>query len=137
MAISYADTLRKNRMDEVNAYIGNTCYIRIMDGTRPANEGAETNVLADLRGNTPFGVSAAGLLTAGAITPDTNAPFLGTNTATWFRILKTDDATIVMDGSVGTVGSGADLELDSTSITQTQTVSIDTFIITEGNDFAG
>lgn len=122
-------------MDEVNTYAGADAYIRIYDGTRPANEGAATTLLAELRGNAGgFGTVTAGVLEASAITSDASADASGT--ATWFRVLASDGTTIVMDGSVSTVAAGTgDLQLDSTTITATQTVAIDTFVITEGNDY--
>lgn len=134
MAISYADTLRNTRMDAITTRAGNAALIRIYSGTRPANEGAEGTLLAELTGDTPFAAGAAsGVLTLGTITDDSSAN--ATGTASWFRIYASDGTTIVCDGDCGVAGSGADLILDSTSITIGQTVSIDTFIITEGNDY--
>jgi hypothetical protein len=56
-------------------------------------------------------------------------------TATWFRIRRSGDAGTTnttdkrMDGTVGT--SGADLNLDNTSINITQSVTINSFTITQ------
>lgn len=68
---------------------------------------------------TAFGAAASGTKTANAIT---NATALATGTATWFRVFKSDDATAVLDGSVGT--SGADLNLNDVAITTGGTVSV-------------
>lgn len=140
MAISYKDSIRNARMDLVSTDLDTGAgapILRIYDGTRPANGGTATNVLAELTMSDPSVAAGAsgGVLTFDNITSETNAPYAGTNTATWFRLFRTDGTTIVADGSVGATGSGADLELDSTSITQTQTVSVSTFTITEGNDY--
>ena len=70
-----------------------------------------------------------GVLTLGAITDDSSAN--ATGTATWFRIVKADGTTHVMDGNVGT--SGSDLNLTTTSIVATQPVSVTSFVITEAN----
>ena len=134
MAISYADTLRNTRMDAITTLASDAALIRIYAGTRPTNEGAEGTLLAELVGDTPFAAGAAlGVLTLGTITDDSSAN--ATGVASWFRIYASNGTTIVCDGSCGVAGSGADLILESTSIAVTQTVSIDTFIITEGNDF--
>lgn len=136
MAISYADALRNTRLDAIDTLAGANSYIRIYSGTRPANEGAATTLLAELRGDatTMFGAASGGTLTAAAITSDASAN--ATGTATWFRVLASDGSTIVMDGDVSTVAAGTgDLQLDSTSITAGQTVAIDSFVITEGNDY--
>jgi hypothetical protein len=68
------------------------------------------------------------VLTLNAIASGTAA---STGTATWFRIVQTDGSTHVLDGTVGT--SGADLNLNTTSIVSGATVSITSFTITAGN----
>jgi hypothetical protein len=112
------------------AALMNSGYIRIYDGTQPAT--ADTAVstqvlLAELRfGGTAFGSAASGVLTANAITPDSDAD--ATGTATWFRALESDGTTPVLDGDVGT--SSANLVIATTSIIQHQTVSVDSFVFT-------
>lgn len=81
-------------------------YLRLYDGTQAAD--ADTAVgaqvlLAELRFNaTSAPAAVAGLLTFNAITSDSSADASGT--ATWFRALKSDGTSGVMDGSVGTGG---------------------------------
>lgn len=105
----------------------NDGYLRIYDGTQPAN--ADTAItsqvlLAELRfGNPAFAAAVAGLLTANTITTDTAAN--ATGTATWFRALKSDGTSVVFDGSVGT--SAADLILDSVAIQVNADVSVSSF----------
>ncbi len=131
MALAYeADTLRDAMLDEITTRAGNAALLRIYDGTRPATGGAATTLLAELTCGTPFAAAASsGVLTLGAITDDSSAN--ATGTATWFRIVQSDGSTHVMDGDVGT--SGSDLNLTSTSIVATQSVSVSSFVITEGN----
>ena len=87
-------------------------------------------LLAELRFSaTAFGAASNGAATANAITADASAN--NTGTATWFRIVKADGTTHVLDGNVGT--SGSDLNLTTTSIVATQPVSVTSFVITEGN----
>ena len=105
-------------------------YIRIYDGSKPST--ADTAVssqtlLAELRWNaTAFGAASNGVATAGAITADSSAN--ATGTATWFRSLGSDGTTIYFDGDVGT--SGADLNLNSTSIVSGVNVSVSSFTYT-------
>lgn len=102
----------------------NSGKLRIYDGAQPAT--ADTAVgaqalLAELTFNATAGAAASGgVVTFNAITSDTSAN--ATGTATWFRILKSDSTTMVMDGNVGT--SGCDLNLTTTSIVATTTVAI-------------
>jgi len=130
MALGYAATLRSAKQDAITTFAGNAALLRIYDGTRPATGGVATTLLAELTCGTPFAAGASsGVLTLGAITQDSSAN--ATGTATWFRIVKADGTTHVMDGNVGT--SGSDLNLTTTSIVSTQPVSVTSFVLTEGN----
>lgn len=136
MALAYdAVSIRNAMLDTITTRAGNAALLRIYDSTgtgRPATGGAVTTqvLLAELTCGTPFAAgAAAGVLTAGAITTDASAN--ATGTATWFRIVKSDGTTFVLDGNVGT--SGSDLNLTTTSIVITQPVAISSFAITEGN----
>lgn len=130
MALGYDASIRNGQLDQVTTRAGASALLRIYDGTRPATGGTATTLLAELTCNATFAPAASGgVLTLNAITQDSSAN--ATGTATWFRIVKSDGTTFVMDGSVGT--SGADLNLNSTSITSGGTVSVTSFTITAGN----
>lgn len=131
MALAYeAATLRDAMLDAITTQAGNAALLRIYDGSRPATGGTATTLLAELTCGTPFAAAAVnGVLTLSAITQDSSAN--ATGTATWFRIVKSDGTTHVMDGNVGT--SGSDLNLTTTSIVSGQPVSVTSFVITEGN----
>lgn len=111
----------------------NTGYLRIYDSTgagqpATADDAVTTQVLlAELRFNaTAFGAAVAGVITANALTADAAAN--ATGTATWFRALKSDGTTKLMDGSVGT--ASADLILNSTAIQVGAEVSVTGFVHT-------
>ena len=130
MTIAYAATIRNAMLDAVTTGAGSAALLRIYDGARPATGGTATTLLAELTCNATFAPAASGgVLTLNAITQDASAN--ATGTATWFRIVKSDGTTHVLDGSVGT--SGSDLNLTTTSITAGQPVSVTSFTITEGN----
>jgi hypothetical protein len=133
MALGFAAGLRNAMADAITTFAGGAGKLRIYSGTRPATGGTATTLLAELTLNATFAPAASGgVLTLNAVTSDTSAD--ATGTATWFRILKSDGTTFVMDGSVGATGSGADLELDNTSIVAGGTVAISTpRTITMGN----
>jgi len=117
-------------LDAITTGAGGSALLRIYDGTRPATGGAATTLLAELTCNATFAPGASsGVLTLNSITQDSSAN--ATGTATWFRIVKSDGTTFVMDGNVGT--SGSDLNLTTTSIVATQPVSVTSFVITEAN----
>ena len=105
-------------------------YLRIYDGTQPAN--ADTAIstqtlLAELRFNADAAPSAvAGVLTFNAITQDSNAN--NTGTASWFRALKSDGTTVVFDGAVGT--SGSDINIATTAIVAGAIVGVTSAVYT-------
>lgn len=130
MAVGMAATLRNARLDEITTAAGASALLRIYDGTRPATGGAATTLLAELTCNATFAPAATGgTLTLNAITQDSAAN--ATGTATWARIVKSDGTTHVLDCSVGT--SGADINLNTTSIVTGAAVSVTSAVFTEGN----
>jgi hypothetical protein len=108
----------------------NSGYIRVYDGSQPANANTAVStqvLLAELRfGADAFGAASAGTITANAITSDSSAN--ATGTATWARILASDGTTVWMDGSVGT--SDANVILNTTSIVSGAVVSCSAFTFT-------
>jgi hypothetical protein len=131
MALAYdAVSIRNPMLDTITTRAGASALLRIYDGSRPATGGTATTLLAELTCNATFAPAASGgVLTLNAITQDSSAN--ATGTATWFRIVKADGTTFVLDGNVGT--SGSDLNLTTTSIVITQPVSVTSFVITEAN----
>lgn len=131
MTIGMSTNLRNARADAITTFAGNGALLRLYDGTRPSTGGTATTLLAELTCGTPFAASASGgVLTLGSITQDSAANAAGN--ATWFRLVKSDGTTHVMDGSVTATGGGGDMELVTTSITTGQPVQVTSFTITEG-----
>jgi hypothetical protein len=132
----FADNAAAAANDAVKA-LCNSGTLKIYAGTQPTDAntavGAQTLLGTLTFGSTAFGSSSASgttpsrksTATANSITGDTSAD--NTGTATWFRILKSDGTTVVMDGSVGT--SGADLNLATTSITSGVDIEVTSFTL--------
>lgn len=130
MALALSATLRNTRADAITTFAAGSALLRIYSGTRPATAGTATTLLAELTCNATFaGAASGGVLTLNAITQDSSAN--ATGTATWFRIVKSDGTTFVLDGDVGT--SGSDLNLNTTSIVSGGPVAVTSFVLTEGN----
>lgn len=135
MALGIVTAVRNAMLDAINTAINagaGAGKLRIYDGSRPATGGSVTTLLAELTFSDPAaGAAASGVLTFSAITADPSAD--NTGTATWFRLVDSTNA-FVLDGSVGASGSGADLELNTTSIVAGANVSVPTTkTITAGN----
>ncbi|SHL43133.1 hypothetical protein SAMN05216428_102386 [Nitrosospira sp. Nsp11] len=130
MALGYNATLRNTMLNAITTAAGASALLRIYSGSRPATGGTATTLLAQLTCNATFAPAASGgVLTLNAIADDSSAD--ATGTASWFRIVKSDGTTHVLDGNVGT--SGSDLNLTTTSIVAAQPVSVTSFTISEGN----
>lgn len=130
MALGMAVALRNSRLDAITTLAGNAALLRIYDGARPATGGTATTLLAELVCGTPFAPGAAtGVLTPNAVTQDSAAN--ATGTATWWRLVKADGTTHVVDGSAGT--SGTDMVLNTASIVVGGPVAITAWTVTEAN----
>lgn len=130
MALGFIVGVRNSMLDTVTTQAGASAKLRIYSGSRPATGGTATTLLAELTCNATFApAAAAGVLTMNAITSDSSAD--STGTASWFRMVKSDGTTHVLDGDVGT--SGSDLNLNSVSIVATGSVALSSFTITAPN----
>lgn len=131
--LKYATNLRNARADAITTFTGGSALLRIYDGTQATNPNTAIGsqvLLAELTCNATFAPSASGgVLTLNAITSDSSAN--ATGTASWFRLLKSDGTTAVLDGTVGT--SGSDLNINSTAISSGAAVAVTSATITEGN----
>lgn len=119
---------RNTELDAMTALL-NGGFIKLYTGSQPASpESAATGTLLSTLefSNPAFSSAANGTATANAITEDMSAA--ATGNAGWFRCFKSDGVTAVLDGSVGT--SGADINLNSTSIQIHAQVSLSSFSIT-------
>lgn len=97
--------------------------LRVYDGAQPANgDTAVTtqNLLAEFTLATPsFGTPGSGSVAAASIAP---VPAVRAGTASWFRVVKSDGTTVVMDGTLGTATSN--LVLNAVAITLPSQVSV-------------
>ena len=123
---------------EANAFakLLNGGFIDIYDGVQPAT--AETAITGQIKGvrltfgSPAFGASTDGTLTSNAITPGTATARI---VATWFRCLKADGVTVVMDGTVST--SSANLVLPAVLIDSGVVVSCSSFTHTVNRAASG
>jgi len=126
----YSDAFAKASLD-AGCALANSGTIKVYAGTQPTDAntavGSQTLLGTFVLPNPAFGASVASgtapnrsaVATAGTIS-DVTA--VGTGTATWFRMLKSDGTTVLMDGTVGT--SGCDLNLTDVSLTNGETMRV-------------
>ena len=108
--------------------------IRLYEGTKPATANdsvAGATLLAEVGFGTPaFGGAVDGFITALPLTKDSDAD--ATGTAEFYRLFRSDGTTPMGDGTCGMIGSGADLEMSSTSVIEHGEVTCTGFTHQEG-----
>lgn len=131
----YSDTFAKASVD-AGCALANSGKIRVYTGTQPADANTalsgQTLLGEFTMPSTAFGASVASgtapnrsaVATAGTISDITA---VATGTATWFRLLKSDGTTVLMDGTVGV--SGADLNLTDITITTGETMRVASYTV--------
>ena len=121
--------------DSIAAYF-NDGFLEIYDGTQPATADtvATGNILVTLQFASPaFAAAINGVITAHALTSNVA---VNTGTASWFRTLKSDNTTVLLDGSIGGT-SGFNLVLGTTAISTGSTISITSFTHTVAKSTSG
>lgn len=103
----------------------------LYDGAQPATSDVAVTTQVRLArlafGNPAFASASGGAALANAISDDLDAA--ATGTASWFRAVKSDGVTAILDGSIGLAGT--DLVLSSVAIDQHKQVSILGFTYTQ------
>lgn len=131
----FSDTFAKASLD-AGCVLANAGKLRVYSGAQPTD--ANTAIAAQVllgeftMNATAFAASAASgvaptraaVATANAIA---NIVALATNTAAWFRLLKSDGTTVLFDGTVGV--SGCDLNLTDITLTTGETMSVSSFTV--------
>ena len=129
--LQYSNGTRNAQQQGLITYAGSGAIIHLYTGTQPANANtalSSNTLLVSLTISGSFGTDSNGTLTVGSVS---NGTAVATGTATFFRITKSDNSTVVMDGTVGT--SGADMNFNTVSIVTGDTVAITSGTIIRNN----
>jgi len=129
MTTGYNVLMRNAQLDALTTFAGAGAKLRIYSGSRPATGGTVTTLLGEFTLGSPFAPAAS----AGVLSPTLPSGVSGVaaGTATWFRIVRADGTTHVLDGDAGT--SGTDLILNTASVSIGVALSITAFTINRGN----
>ena len=128
-ALQYSTTHRNDALSDLVTLAGATPYLLIYCGSAPANVGTtDTNTIAAaLPIANPLGTVSNGVLTFGTIT---SASATTSCTVGHFRVATSAAGTTpILQGTIGTVG--ADLNLNSVSISTGQILQVTSYTITE------
>jgi hypothetical protein len=129
--LNYSNGTRNAQQQGLITYAGADAIMFIYSGAQPATANTAISgqtVLCQMAVNGAFGTDSNGTLT---ITTPITGTATNSGVASFFRITKSNGATVVMDGSIGT--TDADLILDTTTINNTQTVTISSGTIIRNN----
>lgn len=132
MALQYNTTHRTNSMQDLVTLAGGNAKVKIFDAAIPAqcSTADAGNVIVQFTaGSSVIGTVANGVLTMGSIAA-ANATLTGT--PTYFRVYPSaaNTTNAIIQGSVGTIGSGADMIVSSSPISANSTVTITNWTIT-------
>ena len=137
MAIQYSTGFRNDRLDALETRTGTEAVLCIWSGAAPANCSVANSgtLLVTMTLPSDYMSAASGGTKAKLGTwQDTSAD--DTGTAGHFRLYAnstTNSGECVMQGNCSSSGGGGDMELDNTSISSGQQVTVSTFTITAGN----
>jgi hypothetical protein len=135
VAIRISTAARNAAADAVAALVDggdNAGLLRIYSGSQPAGPGTaitDQDLLAEFTLNDPAFGSASNGSAALDVDPAITTTGEDDGTATWFRIVDSDEAGII-DGSVTASGGGGDLTLNTVTISVGVDVSITSGSIT-------
>ena len=129
--LKYAVSLKNDKLTVISTDIGASGVMRWYSGTQPTNPDTALSgntQLATLALSSTAGTSSGGVFTFNSITSESSADATGTAT---FGSFLTSGFTRKVDYSIGT--SGADLNLNTTSIVAGAQASCTSFTITSAN----
>lgn len=133
MAIQLSVAARNARLDTIETVTGATAKLQIRTGAQPANcaTAASGTLLAELTLPADW-MSAASAGTKAKLGTWTGTA-AGTGTAAHFRVVDNAATTCHLQGSITATSGGGDMELDNVSIATGQTVTVNTFTLTDAN----
>lgn len=134
MAIQLSTGIRNARLDAIETQIGPSAVLKIRTGAAPANVAAADSGDVLATANLPsdwMGNALGGAKNLAGLWQDNAAD--ATGTAGHFRIYASDGTTAHLQGSCGSTGSGADMELDDPALVAGKAFKVAAFTLTDGN----
>lgn len=133
MAMQFSVAVRNARLDAFESTVGATAKLRILTGSAPANcAAAETGtLLCEMTLPSDWLAAAASGVKSKAGTWSGTGAAAGT--AGYFRIVNNAGTTCHQQGTVTATGGGGDMTVDNTSIAIGQTVTVNSYSVTDGN----
>ena len=134
MTVQLSVAARNARLDAIETATGATAMLRIRTGAQPADCGTADSgtVLVEMTLPSDWMAAASGG-TKALLGAWSDASANATGTAAHYRIYDAAGTTCHIQGTVTATGGGGDMTLDTVSVTATQTVTITSYVLTDGN----
>lgn len=133
MAIQLSITVRNARLDAIETTVGTAPLLRIYSGSMPADCATARSGTKLVEITCPSDWMAAASSGAKAKSGTWSVAAVAAGTAGYFSLQDSGGTTCHMQGTVTATGGGGDMTLDNTSIASSQTVTVTTFTLTDGN----
>ena len=133
MAVQLSVAVRNARLDTIESTTGTSAKLQIRTGAQPASCAAADSGTLLVEMTLPSDWMAAAASGAKSKTGTWSAAASAAGTAGHWRIKDNAGTTCHAQGSCSGTGGGGDMELDNTSIASGQTVTVDTFTLTDAN----
>lgn len=139
MALEFSAALRNSLLDQIETFVGASAWFRIFSGSMPASPTSATTGTRLVNGKLPSSGGGDWMAAASGGTKAKNGTWSFTATGSgntgYFRIYKNNGGTASACALQGLcTGAGSDMVPDNTSITAGQTVTVNTFTLTNGNN---
>ena len=133
MAIQLSVAARNARLDAIETTAGVSAKLQIRSGAQPAScaAAASGTLLCEL--TLPADYLAAAASGSKSKSGTWSGSGVAAGNAAHFRIVDLAGTTCHLQGSITATAGGGDMELDNTSIAVTQTVTVNTFTLTDAN----
>jgi hypothetical protein len=134
MAVQLSAAVRNARLDAIETTIGTSAVLKLRTGVPPADLATADSGTVVATMTLPsdwMAAAASGSKSMSGTWQDTSADNAGT--VGHFRIYASDGTTKHIQGTVTATGGGGDMTLDNNVLTAGQSVSITSFVLTDGN----
>ena len=133
MAVQLSVAARNARLDAIETTVGASAKLQIRSGAQPATAAtaASGTLLCEIA--LPSDYMAAASAGSKAKSGTWSGTGAAAGTAGHFRVVDTAGTTCHIQGSITATGGGGDMTLDNTSIASGQTVTVNTFTLSDAN----
>lgn len=133
MAVQLSVAARNARLDAIETTVGASAKLQIRSGAQPATAAtaASGTLLCEIA--LPADYMAAASAGSKAKSGTWSGTGAAAGTAGHFRVVDTAGTTCHIQGSITATGGGGDMTLDNTSIASGQTVTVNTFTLSDAN----